>query len=331
MDINTFGFDWGAGGFKLHGPRGGVEVPSQTAAATMQLLGEADGLRSSRPPLAVRLDGHRYYVGLGAHHWGRPVENLDDSRFGSGAPELMALVYASLAHYERRYGPVGHIDTLWVGLPQTAVRPEVAAACRGWLRGEHRYRTAWDGGDENERRATIGEVGITSQVTGGLYDYLLDDEGAFIAERKRMLKRELCVFSAGMNTIEMAVLENRVVNHRFDLSEPLGVRRLLELLDPRGYYSRGEMDAKLRSGSLDVVGSIPAWWSGIAGALENRLGNARLRFAMTVGLGGGVLWLRDSLAVFFGGKLHVPDDPVGAVARGLYKWGLLKASRKRGG
>ena len=46
-------------------------------------------------------------------------------------------------------------------------------------------------------------------------------------------------------------------------------------------------------------------------------------------VGGGALLLRQSLTARFNARAYVPDDPVLATARGLYKLATLNAARRR--
>ena len=46
-------------------------------------------------------------------------------------------------------------------------------------------------------------------------------------------------------------------------------------------------------------------------------------------VGGGVLLLNSELTARLNGKAYVPDEPVLAVARGLYKLGLQRAARRK--
>ena len=328
----VLGMDWGAGNVKVCGQDGaGVVLASQVAVAAEGVsAGEALGLRCAVPPLAVRLNGHRFFVGLGAHDWGRPVENLDDGRFVAGSPELRALTYGAMAYFGLQFvlptiEPVG----LWVGLPQSALSRECAAGVRGWLRGEHAWWCAWDGGEEAVGAVTVDEVTVTSQAAAALFDFLLDDEGQFIPERKGLFKQEIGIVSVGMNTVELLVVEGGKPKERFTASLTAGVRRLLELVDPRGLYSRGELDTRLRAGSLDVGEAVPVWAAEVVGLMENRWGRAAGRFAATVVVGGGALLLGPSLVAALAGKAWVADDPVLAVARGLVKMARQKASRRR--
>ncbi|MBN2392081.1 MAG: ParM/StbA family protein [Anaerolineae bacterium] len=324
------GLDMGAGNFKLFCNAGGIVLASQAAMAGEVMTASVEGLRSETPPLRIRTNGHQYYVGLGSHSWGRPAENLDDTRFAAGSPELYALTLAIFEHKARTYGQETRDATVWVGLPQSANGRDTAASLRGWLRGEHRYWAAWDGKDEVERVVTIEEVGATSQIVGALYDAILDDHGQFTADGKALYKKEVVIISIGMSTLEMAVIECGHINHHFTMSETSGVRRLLDLVDPQALYSRGELDTKFREGRLDVGNAMQAWESEIVGKIENKLGKARRRFAAALCVGWGVVPLQNTLTMLFSGKTRYTNDPVMAIARGLHKWGLLKDSRKRG-
>jgi hypothetical protein len=132
-----------------------------------------------------------------------------------------------------------------------------------------------------------------------------------------------------MNTLELLVIRNGAPVERFLTSETAGVRRLLEIIDPSGMYSRGELDTQLRTGKLDYKDAVPAWTSEIGGHIERRWGNAFRRFATTIVIGGGAVLLRDALTARFNGKSFMPDDPIMSVARGLYKLGRMKENRRR--
>ena len=86
-------FDPGYGAVKLAFEGGVVLLPSAVAADGGRAVRSMAGLRARKPPLEVALpDGPRFFVGEGAHDWGRPVENLDFERL-TGSPEMRALFY----------------------------------------------------------------------------------------------------------------------------------------------------------------------------------------------------------------------------------------------
>lgn len=311
--------DLGAGNIKRYSAEGGLVLPAQAATFTGDSLGAVAGLKAGATATRIDINGYRFYVGEGSHRCGRPIENLDDSRFIAGAPELRAMVYAALPMTTEPQHVI-------VGLPQSALTGEQAgetvSSIKRWMQGSHEWKR-----DEIGHVATVQRVTVTSQAAGALFDYLLDEEAHFIPARRAQFKDEIGIVSIGMNTVEFLVVQNGETINRFTGSITAGVRRLLDLVDPRGLYSRGELDALLRAGRLDVRDATPIWASEIAGHVERIWGKAFKRFAAVCVVGGGALLLRNEMLGLFNGKSYLPDDPVISVARGLYKLALMKASK----
>jgi len=336
------GIDPGNGGIKAYGPHGGVQLPAIVAADVHGGSGDspvirAAGLAIGKPPLHVRAAGAAFYLGLGAHDWGRPVENMDHERF-TGSPEMRALTYGVLSQYldmagvkaEAR-GPDGNLSLiLTIGLPIEALTGEeetvkaTVAAVRRWVEGLH----TWEASGK-PYTVTVQSVTVTLQPAGALYDYLLDESGAFIPDRKAHFGAEIGVISLGMNTVEVLLTRGGKIVPGETHGARLGVRRLLELCNPNELYTLGELDGQLRSGRLDVSAVLPIWASEVLGLLERRWGAKHRRFAAVILVGGGVNLLRQQLALRFGGKAYIPDDPVLATSHGLYKFALLSQGRRR--
>ncbi len=322
----VIGLDHGAGAWKVFGPHGGIELPSSVATNGRTTLGKVAGLRSRKPPLCVKTANGAFYVGREAHTWGRPQENLDDIRF-AGSPEAVALMNGAFTLYAQHYGPFSDPLTVYVGVPQEAIIGDKAkaipTAIKKWLTGAHTWRV-----DDQPYTIAIEKVLITSQPAGALFDYLLDESGRFIAARQHLYQEEVGVISVGMSTVELLVVQQAVPNQRFTLGKTAGVRRLLELLNPHGHYSRGEMDDLLRAGALPYAEKLPIWQGEVLGLVEETWGNAWERFGAIIIVGGGALLLHDALTRKFAGKGIVPEDPVLATARGLFKMGLMQARRQ---
>lgn len=315
--MKTKSVDYGAGNIKVKDADTSKILASLVAAVTGEPLGKSAGLRQRTAPPLLSVDGNRFYVGPGAHDWGRPVENLDDGRFVTGSPEMRALIYAAIGDCP------GEALHLIIGLPQSALADgaaqDTAQALKAWLIGEHHWTV-----DGVAASAVIERVTVSSQAAGALFDYLLDDAGHFIPARKAHFKQELGIVSLGMNTLELLVVRDGVPITRFTSSTTNGVRRLLELLDPQGLYSRGELDEQLRTGGLDISKSTPVWGSEVVGQIERVWGNAFKRFAGIILVGGGVGMIQTSLVTKFNGKSILMPDPILSVARGLYKLALMK-------
>lgn len=333
MKSEILGLDLGMGACKIYGAAGGIQLPSHVSIADGRIVGNLAGMKAAAPPTKITVDGRGYYVGENAHEWGRPIESVDYERL-NGAPEMRAIVYAAIMRYAKKANHlIGEQPLmLWVGMPLeplTGNKEIVQAtinAVRGWLRGDHQFEYADADVADLPIAFHVDQVKITSQPTGALFDYLLSDDGKFIAERRGHLKEEVGIISVGFNTVELLVVQNNAPVQRFTAGTTAGVRRLLDLSNGDGYYSLGELDGKLRSGSLDTKATLPIWGREVTGAIEHTWGRSWRRFARVVVVGGGARILNGQLA--FAGKAAVPDDPVLAIARGLYKMAMMKEQRK---
>jgi hypothetical protein len=106
------------------------------------------------------------------------------------------------------------------------------------------------------------------------------------------------------------------------------VRRLLEIVDPGGLFSRGELDTMLRAGGLGIADALPVWASEVNGHVERAWGRAFRRFAVIVVVGGGAVLLHNHLMARLNGRSVVPELPILAVARGLYKLGMMRSLQR---
>ena len=325
--MTVIGIDPGAGALKLYGPGGGVQAPAILAVDEGHTLARMVGLAQRKPPLRIRTENGSFFVGAGAHEWGRPLsEDLDHDRF-TGSPELRAVLAAGFTAYAQANEPFADPLAVYLGLPLEALSEEAGAAADGvrrWLVGNHTWQA-----DGRPFGVTVETVKITSQAAGALFDYLLDDAGAFIPARKVHFDKEIGVISVGMNTVELLVTRSGAPQDRFTAGRTAGVRRLLDLVNPGGLYSLGELDTQLRAGKLDIAAALPVWEREVISFVERRWGNAYKRFAAVIVVGGGALLLRNSLVARFNSRAFVPDDPVLATARGLYKLAAMTAARRR--
>jgi hypothetical protein len=288
------------------------------AIAKGNVLAPMTGLRTTHPPLVVETTSGRFYVGEGAHSWGRPVENLDFDRL-TGSPEILAMFLGALSRYGVPPDPTGLI----VGLPVASLCDTAQQAVKDFLKGEHTWVA-----DGQSYTAKIESVLVTSQPVGAMFDYLLTDEGEMPADKRLAFKGEIGVLSIGMNTVELLVVQNGAPVQRFTAGGTLGVRRLLELTNRDGLYSLGELDAKLRAGTLEVGAYLPVWQSEVTGYVEKNWGGSYRRFTTVVVAGGGARILKEGLLSRFKDKVFIPDDPVISTARGMYKYTLMRAKRK---
>lgn len=313
------GEDLGMGANKLWGPAGGLQVVSQVAVSAGGHLEGMSGLKARKRPMEVRGNFGTFYIGQGAHEYGRPVENLDFDRL-TGSPEMRALLYGTLAEYQAMHGQFDGPIGLMVGLPLQMMAgsraKEYQDGVRGWLRGTHEFNA-----DGKNYRVEIEKVRMTSQPVGALFDYVLDDECKIQADRTGALLDEVGVISVGFNTVELLVVKDQGAVERFTQGNTVGVRRLLELMNHQGLYSLGELDERLRNGRMreELKAALPIWAREVNGEIEKRWGQSYRRFAKVIVVGGGALILRDALIAQFAEKAFVPNLPVLSIARGLWK------------
>lgn len=320
--LDYLAVDAGYGNTRLFGAKGGVVLPSLVATNGTQSVSKwaAGDLRRATHtarPVLIETDYGTYYVGPGAHEAGRPVENLDLDRMTG--PEMKALLYGALT----QYGALRQANMI-IALPiAMALGSDGDAAkeqAKAMLLGEH---TWWI--DDKKHTLTVEEVVVTSQPAGAMFDFLLTAKGEMPPD-KRALRRNKSfgLLSLGFNTIEMMVVEEGRLIEKHVAGESDGVRRLLELCNPDGAYTLGELDGKLRAGKLDISAALPRWQREVMGQIEKHWGKAVQRFAAVFVVGGGTFLIRDALLAKFKDKLVIPDDPILSIARGCYKYTLFK-------
>lgn len=98
--VSTIAFDAGFGAIKLWGNRGGLILQSAVATNGTRALGKIAGLKAVTRPLHITNARGSFYVGQGAHNFGRAVQNMDFDRL-TGSPEMLALFHGALTHYQQ--------------------------------------------------------------------------------------------------------------------------------------------------------------------------------------------------------------------------------------
>lgn len=322
--------DPGSSGLRLFGAAGWINQPAHVAADGSGQLIKLDGLIRRKPPVRIEADHvPPLYVGDTAAQFGSAIDNLDHDR-QTGTPEMKAVLYAALTQYQKIYG---HFDgrpiRMGVALPNQFITGDTAesnkALVKTWMTGLHTWFA-----DGEPYSASIADVRPTSQAACAMFDYLLDDAGDWRPDRKGAFLKEIGVISIGFDTVELMVVNNKSVVPAFTGGDKIGARELLRLVDPRGLYAMSELEPKLRAqhGALDVTEQLPVWERKIMGFVDAKWRTTWRRFAAIVIVGGGAVLLKDSLPAKFAGKAVVPDQPVMAVARGLYKL-MLNQSKGR--
>lgn len=319
-----FGCDLGQSSLKFVGVRGALQFASMAALVAGE---SADFGKKRKKPVVVEGDFGKLYVGHGAHSYGTPIENLDFDRL-AGTPEMRGVFYGAMTAYMRKYGKFDQALTLIVGLPFQMLMGEGANVAKfrkgvnGWLAGSHEWIA-----DGEKYALEIERVELYPQALGAPVDYALDSAGkAISAERTKALQNECATISIGSNTVEALVTKRDEDTKRFNGGKSIGVRQLWRRVDPNGYYTFGEFDEMLRSGTLpdelDVTPHLESWASEVVGFVNSLWGQSYHRFHRVFLVGGGAILLEKHLRSKFNGKSVMADDPVMAIANGLYKIGF---------
>jgi hypothetical protein len=320
METISMGLDAGMGAIKVWSDKGGLDILSQVAVNGSGHLEGMLGLKNDKRPMMVTTVDGDFYVGAKAHNFGRPIENLDFDRL-IGSPEMRALVYGAWSRYMQEHGTFEAPLSVMVGLPLQTMGEDMKdyrKAMKSWLTGTHSWRA-----DGVSYGVVVERVRLTSQPVGALFDFVIDDKCQSVPERRSALTDEVGVLSVGFNTLEFMLIENQAATERFTGGEKLGVRRLLELLNPKSSFSLGELDVKLRNGNLKYREKLPIWAREVNGAIERVWGDALDRFAVVLVVGGGAVLLGEQL--YLRGKGMTAVEPVMSIAHGL--WKLDKAKK----
>jgi hypothetical protein len=311
---------------KFVSSRGALQFAS-TAALFSGEVADFNGKKRSRP-VVVEGDFGKLWVGSSAHAYGVPIENLDFDRL-AGTPEMRGVFYGALTAYMNKYGLLDEPLTLIVGLPFQMLQGEGASvakfrkAINAWIGGDHR----WEANGE-QYDVCVARVELFPQALGAPVDYALDMQGKAISdERTKALKFECATVSIGSNTVEALVTKRDEDTKRFNGGSPIGVRQLKRRVDPNNHWSFGEFDAMLRTNSLPddyAVHShhLESWNSEIIGFLNSLWGNSYQRFHKVFLVGGGAILLEKYMRAKFNGKTVMAEDPIMAIANGLYKLGF---------
>lgn len=324
MSNINFGCDLGQSSLKFVGPSGALQFASMAALYGGQ---SADFGKKRKKPTIVEGDFGKLYVGAGAHTYGSPIENLDFDRL-AGTPEMRGVFYGAMSAYMKKHGPFTDPLTLIVGLPFQMLMgadANVAKFRKGvtaWLGGKHNWIA-----DGEKFSIDAKRVELYPQALGAPVNYAFDSNGkAISSEHAKALKNECATISIGSNTVELLVTKRDEDTKRFNGGKPIGVRQLWRRVDPDQLYTFGEFDEMLRAGTLpdhmDVGPHLESWASEVLGFVNSLWGQSYQRFHRVFLVGGGAILLQKHLQAKFNGKAVMAEEPVMAIANGLYKVGF---------
>jgi len=314
--MNIIAVDPGFGNTKVC-VEGRVAVLQSAVVRPVEMGGAALGMRVADAACRVSFEGYEFMVGAGAWRWGRPLDSLD---FGAiVGPGRLALMYAALANVAQP-GDLGDCR-LVIGLPVPLMLDEVQmAATKETLRKlkrPHVFTTA-----AGEYRFTVAALSAVAQPAGAFHDWLYNDE---LLPREGGARGNIAVLDLGMNTLDLFVIEDGVVQPVRLGGDTVGVRSLLGLISSNG-YELAELDDQIRAGKLRPRDTdLDIWLGEVMHIVEKAWGKKLTRFKVVIVAGGGAVLLGRKLEGALAAKgaaLHWPADPVATNVKGLWKYGV---------
>ncbi len=328
----NIGLDLGMSSTKLVGPKGEILFYNQASLLNAtKMEGSYAGMRNRRRPMVVKGEFGEFYVGKRAHDFGQPVESFDFEHL-TGTNEMRALVYGALTVYQKQYGVFDEPLVIAVGLPLQLMSGDAAKRNQGlvqkWLMGAHTWQA-----DGETFTVNVERVAMAPQAIGALFDYVFDMKGEAIQGHEDAMQKECAEISLGSNSVELMVTKRNSDTERFNGGEAVGVRKLFKRIDPKGLYTYGELDMKMRGKddefSDEIKAKLPefinSWSVEVKGFINRKWEGAHERFHKIFIVGGGAFLLEKQLSARFNGRTVMPENPVMSIARGLYK--LLLVSK----
>lgn len=324
--VTKLGVDFGMSSTKIVGEKGEIMFFNQVAIPLGgKVEGSFTGMKARRRPMVMSGAFGEFYVGKSAHDFGHVVESFDFDTL-TGTNEMRALFYGALTMFQKQYGRFEGGLELAVMLPLQLITGERAKknqdAVKAWLMGTHQWTA-----DGEAYAVTVDKIAQAPQAFGALFDYVFDMNGLAIAGREDAMKYECAEISVGSNSVELMVTKRNADTEKFNAGLSVGVRQLFKRIDPRGLYSYGELDTKMRGKddefTEDIKAALPghvdSWAVDVIGYINKRWEGAHERFYKIFLVGGGVYLIEKHLRHRFNGKTVVPENPLMSIARGGYK------------
>jgi hypothetical protein len=326
------GVDLGMSSAKIVGEAGEILFFNQAALpGNVRVEGSYTGMRARKRPMIVSGDFGSFYVGKNAHDFGQPAESFDFETL-TGTNEMRALFYGALTMYQSMYGRFNGPLVLAVMLPLQLITGENAkknqVAVQKWMTGNH----SWSA-DGEEFTVVVDKILLAPQAIGALFDYVFDMKGQAIAGREKATKLECAEISIGSNSVELMVTKRNSDTERFNAGKTVGVRKLFKRIDPKGLYTYGELDMKLRGKDDEfdeetkrkLPGFIDSWAVEVKDFINKQWEGAEERFNLIFLVGGGAFLLEKQLSARLNGKTILPENPLMSIARGGFKILLVNA------
>lgn len=286
------------------------------------------GAGTNPAPTSVEWDDGKYIVGEHVRHWATPEHTYNWRQLIEGG-RMMAMVYASLE------GIAGEINLVY-GLPVEMMKLENAQEIRSEigrrLSGKHSFSVNGTPHDVH-----VEHVFTMAQPLGGYWSWLLNNKGKI---RQADWKGETAIFDLGMNTLDLLIVENGVIQHRRtkgDTGIRSAIERLQEMLhtqydiecdiqETAAWLQGNGADAYASGKKIDIADMAQDVLTDTAIEImdftQKHWGNGK-RFANFLAMGHGPLLIKDALfrTYPFAQLVH---DPGFAIALGLAQFGMRK-------
>lgn len=323
MSIDVGG-DIGFGSIKLYGKANCVLVSSLVGKLNHKFVSEAN--RNLGHTHYVTFDNANYVVGVAAWSIGKANHNQSMDRLINGSYDARAAIYAALGQY---FGGKAIREPLnmYIGLPASLLdtdhKAATIASVTKWIARDHEWIF-----NDRPMRATIESVSFRTQATGALGDMIHNLQGQQTKDVEFM-DAGIGVISIGMNTVELSgAKRGRPVDTMIASLENSGVRAMIDEIASKTNKTTGAIDEDLRSGRQVIPDNTLSDWSDeIIGVISGRWATELPTLDRILLVGGGAQYIAGAMRQRLGNIVHVPAEPMMAVARGLYKWSVVNGSK----
>lgn len=319
------GFDLGFGNGKFRDKRGQTVFAAHIARPGTDYRTD-EGNRDGSTCL-VEFENKRFIVGHDAPISGELLPGLDTERI-LGSNEIRAVTYATIGAHMMRHGRWRDGLTLYAGIPASLMigdsKDANVASVKQWLAGKHSWLH-----DGKEINIYVENVVVISQAAGAISDmaYTLDGKQARDAQ---YIESGFGAISVGYNTVETSGgIDGKPIRPMIT-SKRLGVSKMLGDYDRDGRFDLPMLDRKLRQSQLNghLPSTIDTWAESIVGHVADKWDKYINQIDRIILVGGGARYAEPALRRRFGDKLWLPDDPIIAIARGLYKRAIYDGKAK---
>ena len=325
--MKLVGIDLGFGNSKIRDDRGQTVYASHISDPGTDYRTD-EGKKDSETCL-IEFDGKRFIVGHDAPIFGDPLPGLDTERI-LGSNEIRAATYASLGAHMAQYGRWRDREglTVYAGIPASLMIGDAkdanVAAVKEWIMGKHSWLH-----DGKEANIFVENVVIISQAAGALSDMVYTLDGRQTRDAQ-YIETGFGVISIGYNTVETSGgIDGKPIRPMIT-SDRLGVSKLLKNYAGDGKQRLPLLDRRLRQNQLN--GNLPAtidkWAEKIVGHVATEWADYLSQIKRIVLVGGGARYAEPFLRQRFGDKIWIPDEPIVAIARGLYKRAVYDGKAK---